>query len=66
MKTKIVKYEIHYCNSLCSQFYHNYEDNENIWCAELNKKIFDCGDNDNIFDDLTEREFPEDCPLGNL
>jgi hypothetical protein len=51
---------------MCLQFYHNYEDNENIWCAALNKKVFDCGDNDNIFDDLTERGIPYLCPLENV
>ena len=63
MKTKIVTYEIEYCNSLCSQFFHNYEDNENCWCARLNKKIFEVENDDNIFDDLKSRVFPVDCQL---
>jgi hypothetical protein len=63
LKTKIVTYEIEYCNSLCSQFFHNYEDNENCWCARLNKKIFEVENDDNIFDDLKSRVFPVDCPL---
>jgi hypothetical protein len=62
---KLVTYEIEYCNSMCSQFYHNCEDNENCWCARLNKKIFDVNNNDNIFDDLNQRGFPKDCPLEN-
>ena len=66
MKKKIVKYEISYCNSLCSQFYHNYEDHENCWCAALNRKMFNCGVDDNIFNDLTEREIPDLCPLENI
>lgn len=65
MKTKIVTYNINYCNSLCRNFYHNYDDDEHVWCSVLNKKIFDVDDNDNIFDDLSIREFPEDCPLEN-
>jgi hypothetical protein len=63
MKTKLVKYEIHYCNSACSQFYHNYDDNENCWCVKLNRKIFDVDNNVDIFCDLVERDFPEDCSL---
>lgn len=66
MKTKIVSYEIEHCNSSCRQFYHNYYDNENVWCSALNKKIFDCGDLDNIFNDHTEREIPKECPLENV
>ena len=62
---RIVSYEIEFCNSLCRQFYHNYEDGENCWCAVLNKKIFDCNDMDNIFYDHTGREFPKECPLEN-
>lgn len=58
-------YEIKFCNSSCRQFYHNYEDNENVWCAALGRKIFDCGESDNIFGDHTEREFPKECPLEN-
>jgi hypothetical protein len=63
LKIKIVTYEITHCNSLCLNFYHNYEDDENCWCAPLNKKIFDVDNNVDIFCDLVEREFPEDCPL---
>jgi len=66
LKTKTVMYEIEFCNSLCRQFYHNYEDNENCWCAALNKKIFDCGDLDDIFHDHTKREIPDCCPLENV
>ncbi len=66
MKTKIVSYEINHCNSLCRNFYHNYDDIENCWCLRLNKKIFDCDNNDDIFNDLKEREFPKDCPLGSI
>ena len=65
MKTKLVTYEIHYCNARCSQFYHNYEDNENIWCASLKKKIFNADKNIDVFNDRVEREFPEDCPLSD-
>jgi hypothetical protein len=31
----------------------------------LNKKIFDVSNNDDIFHDLKEREFPKECPLEN-
>ena len=58
-------YEIEFCNSLCRQFYHNYEDNENCWCAALNKKIFDATMEDIVclFNDHIERPFPKECPL---
>lgn len=60
---KIVKYELEFCNTRCPNFYHKYEDNENVHCIKLNKKIFDFNITDNIWMDLTERIFPEDCPL---
>jgi len=63
LKVKIVSYEIMYCNSLCRNFYHNYEDDENCWCLKLNRKIFDVDNNVDIFNDLKEREFPMGCPL---
>lgn len=63
MKIKIVTYEITHCNSLCLNFYHNYEDDENCWCLKLNRKIFDVDNNVDIFNDRKEREFPRDCPL---
>ena len=65
MKTKLLTYNINYCNSLCRNFYHNFDDGENVWCAALNKKIFDCGNSDDIFHDLKERDFPKECPLEN-
>ncbi len=60
---KLVTYKIEHCNSLCRQFYHNYDDDEHVWCAALNKKIFNFNNSDDIFQDLKEREFPTDCPL---
>ena len=62
---RIVSYEIKYCNTQCPHFYHNYDDNENVWCAALNKKIFDVSNNNDIFHDLKERDFPKECPLEN-
>ena len=59
-------YEIKFCNSSCRQFYHNYDDNENCWCAALNKKIFDIDNNVDIFSDFEQREFPKECPLENV
>ena len=60
---RIVSYKIEYCNARCPHFYHNYADKENMWCSELNKKIFDFNIADTIFFDHTERSFPEYCPL---
>ena len=61
MVHKLVVYEIEFCNSRCPYFCHNFEDNENIWCSKLDKKI---GNNDGeIWFDQEKRLFPNDCPL---
>ena len=65
MKKYLLKIE--YCNSRCPNFYHNYEDNEKIYCVELDKKI---DDDDmaadkyvDVFCDLRRRPIPSECPL---
>lgn len=60
---KIVKYEIEYCNTRCPNFFHNFDDRENIFCVKLGKKIFDFDIKDNVFMDLTERPIPKECQL---
>lgn len=59
---KKVNYTIKYCNSTCPFFYHNYDDHENIWCEELNKRVL-LNDCDEMFDDFKHRDIPENCPL---
>lgn len=56
--------DIEYCNSRCPSFYHNYDDKENIYCVELNKKVCDCEDDCvDVFYDFRQRDIPVDCPL---
>jgi hypothetical protein len=59
---KIAKLKIEYCNSKCPNFYHKYSDSENIYCSELNEKIYD-NDCDDILFDFKHRGFPSNCPL---
>lgn len=62
MKKCLLKIE--YCNSICPHFYHNYDDKENIYCDNLNKKIYDCEDDCiDVFYDFRKRDIPTDCPL---
>lgn len=64
MTTRIVTYEIEYCNSVCPHFYHNYGDGENIWCDKLKKKVIDVEDEPFlIWGDCKPRPIPDDCPL---
>lgn len=56
------KIKLHWCNSKCPYFYHNFEDGENIWCSELNKKIYDYNYED-CFYDFKERAISDFCPL---
>lgn len=61
--SKIVTYEIEYCNSGCPHFYHKYEDDDNVWCGLLDKKIFDFGESILLYGDSKKREIPKECPL---
>jgi len=63
--TKKCELTIDHCNCLCPYFYHNYEDNDNIYCNKLNKKIYECDDGDAFFD-LNQRGIPGECPLENI
>jgi hypothetical protein len=63
MTEKVVCYTITHCNGQCRYFYHKFEDYEHCYCTRLNRKIFDCGDEDDVFWDLTLRDIPKDCPL---
>ena len=59
---RIATLHIQHCNTRCPYFYHNYYDNENVWCAKLNQKVTDWETGDLLID-YKERPFPEDCPL---
>lgn len=54
--------DIKFCNSSCPNFYHKFEDFENIYCGKLDKKIFDSDDGDAWFDH-EKRPIPDCCPL---
>jgi hypothetical protein len=64
--TKIVTYEIEYCNSGCPHFYHNYEDDDNVWCCLLDKKIFEFNESVLLYGDRKKRTIPEECPLPDV
>ena len=63
MSQRVCEVVLNFCNDRCPDFFHNYEDRENIWCARLSRKIFDFQSGDDPFCDLREREIPDDCPL---
>jgi hypothetical protein len=60
---RIVQYEIKYCNSRCPNFYYNYYDGDTIWCALLNRRIFNDDSDFFMWFDTRERSIPKDCPL---
>lgn len=61
MKKCMIK--IKYCNSTCPHFYHKFSDYENIYCGLIDKKIADCGQNDDVICDLKPRPIPDICQL---
>lgn len=60
---RTVTYEIEHCNSNCPYFYHNFYDEENIWCSLLDKKIYGYDGDFLMFQDYRERKIPKECPL---
>jgi hypothetical protein len=62
------KLEIHimHCNSNCPNFYHNFDDCENIWCTKLNKKVYDEDGSPCVWFDHIERPIPDGCPLEDV
>ena len=53
---------LNYCNDRCPHFWKNYEDGDNIYCAKLNKKIYEADDSQAMFD-FSSRKIPVECPL---
>jgi hypothetical protein len=66
MKEKIAVIFVHHCNNHCPNFFHSYEDHENMWCAMLGRKVYDYGDCDQFYEDYTPRDIPDDCPLEDV
>lgn len=62
MTKRLVTYEIEHCNSMCPHFFHNYKDGDNIWCELLKRRIFENFDG-LIWDDMQQREIPQECKL---
>lgn len=60
---KFIVVKIEHCNHSCPYFYHNFYDNEHIWCAKLDKRIKECENGVNVFSDYRRRPIPEFCPL---
>jgi len=54
---------LNFCNSRCPNFFHNYEDQESVWCGKLGRKLYDAGPADDVMFDFTHRKIPDCCPL---
>lgn len=70
-KLATVHKRVMFCNHSCPHFYHKFEDFENCYCSELDKKVYDYGYDPLVYEDpfmfdSVERPIPADCPLPDI